>query len=76
MSCGSYYSSLDEPSQSEYLDDISTKMRCDRKKACPDAARSDPWLARYFLYAASHTKDDEKRKRLSLSPLNKVLLQR
>lgn len=69
MSCGSYYSSLDEPSQSEYLDDISTKMRC-------DAAPSDPWLARYFLYAASHTKDDEKRKRLSLSPLNKVLLQR
>ncbi|CAK8988466.1 unnamed protein product [Durusdinium trenchii] len=41
----SYYSSLDEPSQSEYLEDISTKMR-------------------YFLYAASHTKDLEKKKRL------------
>ncbi|CAE8721110.1 unnamed protein product [Polarella glacialis] len=40
-----YYSTLDDPSRKEYVDDIDTKMR-------------------YFLYAASHTADDMKKKRL------------
>ncbi|CAJ1340145.1 unnamed protein product, partial [Effrenium voratum] len=44
----SYYSSLDQPSQKEYLEDIDTKMR-------------------YFMYAASHSKDGEKKKRLEMN---------
>jgi len=43
-----YFTGLDKPSKSEYLDDLDTKMR-------------------YFLYAASHTTDEEKRKRLEMS---------
>lgn len=89
----SYYSSLDQPSQKEYLEDIDTKMRCANSmlqarvekhihiEPCSSFnccivgyTRSGLFgvvhflilpnaLGRYFMYAASHSKDGEKKKR-------------
>eukprot|EP00929_Paragymnodinium_shiwhaense_P081028 TRINITY_DN42310_c0_g1_i1.p1 TRINITY_DN42310_c0_g1~~TRINITY_DN42310_c0_g1_i1.p1 ORF type:complete len:200 (-),score=66.91 TRINITY_DN42310_c0_g1_i1:161-760(-) len=51
-----YYSSLDKPSRSEYMEDLDTKMR-------------------YYLYAASHTQDLQKKKRLEVHAQHMALRQ-
>mmetsp|Transcript_23297 Transcript_23297/g.65851 ORF Transcript_23297/g.65851 Transcript_23297/m.65851 type:complete len:202 (+) Transcript_23297:97-702(+) len=51
-----YYTTLDDPSRTEYMDDIDTKMR-------------------YFLYAASHTNDGQRKSRLELNAQHCALRQ-